>query len=84
MVNSSLAVCAECCGHHYSCLSHRPDGSSQLEQRDECDGSEVPEKPQRKSVSMHVACMESVRVSTVSGILDIIKESRVDLDLEMR
>ena len=67
-------------------VSHRPDGSSQLGQRDECDGSEVPEKPQRKSVSMHLSCMESISVSTVSGILDIFRASGVclDLDLEMR
>ena len=65
-------------------VSHRPDRSSQLGQHDERDGSGVPEKPRRKSVSMHVACMESVRVSTVSGILDIFRESGVCLDLEMR
>ena len=84
MVDPSPAVCAGCCGHHYSCLSHRPVKRDQLGQHDECDGSEVPEKPQRKSVSIHLSCMKSVGVSTVSGILDIFRESRVDLDLEIR
>ncbi|XP_031437207.1 NACHT, LRR and PYD domains-containing protein 1 homolog [Clupea harengus] len=60
----------------------RPDGSSQLPQHDERDGR-VPEKIRRKSVSMHLSCMESISVRTVSGILDVFRASGVELDLEM-